>query len=57
MLLLTCQFSVLKAALPEAPLIAAGGVNQLAALEFVAAGAVALSVGEELFPEEAIWLR
>jgi 2-dehydro-3-deoxyphosphogluconate aldolase/(4S)-4-hydroxy-2-oxoglutarate aldolase len=47
----------LKAALPEARLIAAGGVNQLTALELIAAGASALSVGEELLPEEAIWLR
>jgi 2-dehydro-3-deoxyphosphogluconate aldolase / (4S)-4-hydroxy-2-oxoglutarate aldolase len=47
----------LKVALPEARLIAAGGVNQLTALELIVAGAAALSVSEELFPEEAIWLR
>jgi 2-dehydro-3-deoxyphosphogluconate aldolase / (4S)-4-hydroxy-2-oxoglutarate aldolase len=47
----------LKAALPQARLIAAGGVNQLTALALIAAGAAALGVGRELFPEEAIWLR
>jgi 2-dehydro-3-deoxyphosphogluconate aldolase/(4S)-4-hydroxy-2-oxoglutarate aldolase len=47
----------LKTALPEARLIAAGGVNQLTAVKFIAAGAAALGVGKELFPEEAIWLR
>jgi len=47
----------LKAALPEVRLIAAGGVDQLTALELIAAGASALSIGSELFPEEAVWLR
>jgi 2-dehydro-3-deoxyphosphogluconate aldolase / (4S)-4-hydroxy-2-oxoglutarate aldolase len=47
----------LTAALPQARLIAAGGVNQLTALDLIAAGAAALGVGKELFPEEAIWLR
>jgi 2-dehydro-3-deoxyphosphogluconate aldolase/(4S)-4-hydroxy-2-oxoglutarate aldolase len=47
----------LKVSLPQARLIAAGGVNRLTALEFIAAGAVALGVGKELFPDEAIWLR
>jgi 2-dehydro-3-deoxyphosphogluconate aldolase/(4S)-4-hydroxy-2-oxoglutarate aldolase len=47
----------LKAAMPQVRLIAAGGVNQLTALNFIKAGATALGVGKELIPEEAIWLR
>jgi 2-dehydro-3-deoxyphosphogluconate aldolase/(4S)-4-hydroxy-2-oxoglutarate aldolase len=47
----------LKAALPPARLIAAGGVNQLTALNYVTAGVAALSVGKELIPTEAIVLR
>jgi len=47
----------LKAAVPQARLIAAGGVNQLTALNYVTAGAVGLSVGEELIPKEAVVLR
>jgi 2-dehydro-3-deoxyphosphogluconate aldolase/(4S)-4-hydroxy-2-oxoglutarate aldolase len=47
----------LKAALPQARLIAAGGVNQLTALDHIAAGAAAVGVGKELLPDEAIWLR
>jgi len=47
----------LKAPLPQVPLIAAGGVNQLTALNFILAGATALGVGRELIPKEAIRLR
>jgi 2-dehydro-3-deoxyphosphogluconate aldolase/(4S)-4-hydroxy-2-oxoglutarate aldolase len=47
----------LKAAMPQVRLIAAGGVNQLTALNFIKAGATALSAGRELIPDEAIWLR
>jgi 2-dehydro-3-deoxyphosphogluconate aldolase/(4S)-4-hydroxy-2-oxoglutarate aldolase len=47
----------LKAAVPQARLIAAGGVNQLTALNYVMAGVAGLSVGEELIPTEAIALR
>jgi 2-dehydro-3-deoxyphosphogluconate aldolase/(4S)-4-hydroxy-2-oxoglutarate aldolase len=47
----------LKAALPKVRLVAAGGVNQLTALSFVKAGATALSIGEELVPGEAVWMR
>jgi 2-dehydro-3-deoxyphosphogluconate aldolase / (4S)-4-hydroxy-2-oxoglutarate aldolase len=47
----------LKAALPSVRLVAAGGVNQLTALSFIKAEAAALSVGDELIPREAIWLR
>jgi 2-dehydro-3-deoxyphosphogluconate aldolase/(4S)-4-hydroxy-2-oxoglutarate aldolase len=47
----------LKAAIPQVRLIAAGGVNQLTALNFIKAGATALHVGKDLIPDEAIWLR
>jgi 2-dehydro-3-deoxyphosphogluconate aldolase/(4S)-4-hydroxy-2-oxoglutarate aldolase len=47
----------LKAPLPQVPLIAAGGVNQLTALNFILSGATALGVGRELIPKEAIRLR
>jgi 2-dehydro-3-deoxyphosphogluconate aldolase/(4S)-4-hydroxy-2-oxoglutarate aldolase len=47
----------LKAAMPQVRLIAAGGVNQLTALNFINAGATALSVSKDLIPSEAIWLR
>jgi len=47
----------LKAAVPQVRLIAAGGVNQLTALNYVMAGVAALSVGKELIPTEAIQLR
>lgn len=47
----------LKDPLPQVQLIAAGGVNQLTALNFVLAGATALGVGRELIPREAIRMR
>jgi 2-dehydro-3-deoxyphosphogluconate aldolase/(4S)-4-hydroxy-2-oxoglutarate aldolase len=47
----------LNSALPQVPLIAAGGVNQLTALNFILSGATALGVGRELIPKEAIRLR
>lgn len=47
----------LKAMFPAVPLIAAGGVNQRTAYEFIAAGAVALGIGGELIPREAIRRR
>jgi 2-dehydro-3-deoxyphosphogluconate aldolase/(4S)-4-hydroxy-2-oxoglutarate aldolase len=47
----------LKAMFPKVPLIAAGGVNQQNALKFVLAGAVALGIGGELIPREAIRRR
>ena len=47
----------LKAMFPNVPLIAAGGVNQQTASNFIRAGAVALGVGAELIPREAIRLR
>jgi len=44
----------LKTALPSIRLIAAGGVNQQTAEEFIVAGASAIGVGTELIPPEAI---
>lgn len=46
-----------KTALPDVPLIAAGGVTQATALSLVSAGATGIGVGRELVPEEAIRLR
>ena len=42
---------------PHIPLIAAGGVNQQNASNFIVAGAFALGIGHELIPNEAIRLR
>jgi 2-dehydro-3-deoxyphosphogluconate aldolase/(4S)-4-hydroxy-2-oxoglutarate aldolase len=42
---------------PNIPLIASGGVNQQNASKFILAGAIALGVGRELIPREAIRLR
>jgi 2-dehydro-3-deoxyphosphogluconate aldolase/(4S)-4-hydroxy-2-oxoglutarate aldolase len=47
----------LKAAVPQVRLIAAGGVNQLTAVNYIMAGAIGLSVSKELIPMEAILLR
>jgi 2-dehydro-3-deoxyphosphogluconate aldolase/(4S)-4-hydroxy-2-oxoglutarate aldolase len=47
----------LKAMLPQALLVAAGGVNQLTAANFILAGATALGVGSELIPQNAIHMR
>lgn len=47
----------LKAALPDVPLVAAGGVTQQTAFDIVAAGATALGVGRDLIPQEAVRLR
>jgi 2-dehydro-3-deoxyphosphogluconate aldolase/(4S)-4-hydroxy-2-oxoglutarate aldolase len=44
----------LKLPLPQAQLIAAGGVNQQTAIGYIQAGATALGVGSELLPMEAI---
>jgi 2-dehydro-3-deoxyphosphogluconate aldolase / (4S)-4-hydroxy-2-oxoglutarate aldolase len=44
----------LKTGLPAVRLIAAGGVNQQTAEEFIIAGASAIGVGTELIPTEAI---
>ncbi len=47
----------LKAPLPQIPLIAAGGVNQHTALNFILAGATALGIGTQLIPREAVQHR
>jgi 2-dehydro-3-deoxyphosphogluconate aldolase / (4S)-4-hydroxy-2-oxoglutarate aldolase len=47
----------LKIALPQIPLIAAGGVNQQNATDYILAGAAAIGVGKELIPPEAIAQR
>lgn len=44
-------------ALPQIPLIAAGGVNQQTAVNFIIAGASAIGVGTELIPSDALELR
>lgn len=53
----------LKASFPQIPLIAAGGVNQLTAADYIRAGAVALGIGADLIHQDAIkhrnqsWIR
>lgn len=47
----------LKAPFPQIPLIAAGGVNQQTASNYILAGATALGVGGELIPKEALQLK
>jgi|SRR5215469_13988137 len=47
----------LNASLPQIPLIAAGGVNQQTAANYILSGAIAIGVGTELIPTEAIERR
>jgi 2-dehydro-3-deoxyphosphogluconate aldolase / (4S)-4-hydroxy-2-oxoglutarate aldolase len=47
----------LKGPFRHVPLIAAGGVTQVTAANYILAGASAIGVGGELVPEEAIRLR
>lgn len=47
----------LSTALPQVPLIAAGGVNQQTAGSYILSGAVAIGAGTELIPNEAIEKR
>src|SRR5271157_3299402 len=47
----------LHTALPQIPLIAAGGVNQQTAANFILSGATGIGVGTELIPTEAIEKR
>lgn len=47
----------LRLMFPNVPLIAAGGVTQATAVNLILAGAVALGIGGELIPREAIRLR
>lgn len=47
----------LHTSLPQVPLIAAGGVNQQTAGNFILSGATAIGVGTELIPTESIERR
>ena len=47
----------LKSPFPDVPLIAAGGVNQQTAADFILAGASALGIGRDLIHEDAIHRR
>jgi 2-dehydro-3-deoxyphosphogluconate aldolase/(4S)-4-hydroxy-2-oxoglutarate aldolase len=47
----------LHAPFPQIPLIASGGVNQVNAADFITSGAVALGIGTELIPREAVESR
>jgi 2-dehydro-3-deoxyphosphogluconate aldolase/(4S)-4-hydroxy-2-oxoglutarate aldolase len=53
----------LKAALPQIPVIAAGGIRQHTVSNFIHAGAAAVGVGSDLMPAEAVrrrnttWIR
>jgi 2-dehydro-3-deoxyphosphogluconate aldolase/(4S)-4-hydroxy-2-oxoglutarate aldolase len=47
----------IKVALPEIPLIAAGGVRQHTAAHYIHAGASAIGVGKDLLPLEAVHRR
>ena len=51
------HIKALKGPFPHLPLIAAGGINQQTAGDFIQAGASAISLGGELIPREAIELR
>jgi 2-dehydro-3-deoxyphosphogluconate aldolase/(4S)-4-hydroxy-2-oxoglutarate aldolase len=48
---------IIKKALMHVPVIAAGGVNQKTAHKFILAGAVALGIGADLIPDDALRLR
>jgi 2-dehydro-3-deoxyphosphogluconate aldolase/(4S)-4-hydroxy-2-oxoglutarate aldolase len=47
----------LKVPLPQIPLIASGGVNQVTASDYILAGATAIGLGGELLPKEALHFR
>ena len=47
----------LKGPFSEVPLIATGGVNQMNAMDFIRAGAVALGIGRDLIHQDAIKRR
>jgi 2-dehydro-3-deoxyphosphogluconate aldolase/(4S)-4-hydroxy-2-oxoglutarate aldolase len=47
----------LKVPLPQIPLIASGGVNQLTAANFIFAGASSIGIGSELMPRKALSTR
>lgn len=47
----------MHSALPDIPLVSAGGINQQNAASFILSGATALGIGTELIPTEAIQRR
>jgi 2-dehydro-3-deoxyphosphogluconate aldolase / (4S)-4-hydroxy-2-oxoglutarate aldolase len=47
----------LRVPLPQIPLVASGGVNQVSAADFILAGAKVLGIGSELIPREALHIR
>lgn len=47
----------LKRSLPQIPMMAAGGVNQKTAIDFLVSGAEAIGIGSELIPPDAIEQR
>jgi 2-dehydro-3-deoxyphosphogluconate aldolase / (4S)-4-hydroxy-2-oxoglutarate aldolase len=47
----------LRAPFPEIPMVASGGVNQVNAGDFIKSGAVAVGIGTELLPREAVEQR
>src|ERR1700730_9630342 len=47
----------LRAPFPEIPLVASGGVNPVNAGDFITDGAIALGIGTELIPKEAVESR
>jgi 2-dehydro-3-deoxyphosphogluconate aldolase/(4S)-4-hydroxy-2-oxoglutarate aldolase len=53
----TQYLRALKVPLPQIPLIASGGVNQVTASDYILAGATAIGLGGELLPKEALHLR
>ncbi len=53
----TQYLRALKIPLPQIPLIASGGVNQVTASDYILAGATAIGLGGELLPREALHLR
>jgi 2-dehydro-3-deoxyphosphogluconate aldolase / (4S)-4-hydroxy-2-oxoglutarate aldolase len=53
----THYVQALKMPLPEIPLMVSGGVNQLTAFDYILAGALAIGVGSELLPKDALLHR
>jgi 2-dehydro-3-deoxyphosphogluconate aldolase / (4S)-4-hydroxy-2-oxoglutarate aldolase len=51
------HIKALHTSLPQVSMIAAGGVNQQTAADYIVAGATAIGVGAELIPTEAIQRR
>jgi len=47
----------LKVPLPQVPLIASGGVNQVTAAKYILSGASAIGIRSELLPPEALQMR